>query len=175
MDYLYKEASLLLWKENNNKYWSYIFSNIDLFEEAEKQILKDIQNNAFEMIITGHTIIANKYLSQYNKIKAKIPQNDVFKCFLYHGSRLNNHTKIIKNHFLMPGKDAMEQTDKGYYGKGIYATENMFYASIYGNEYNVLKYYEKTSIICCRVIYNKSKIKDINNLKYFGLFYSLER
>ena len=41
----------------------------------------------------------------------------------------------------MPGQDKLpNKTDSGYYGKGIYATENMFYASKYANGYKDLEF-----------------------------------
>lgn len=122
------------------------------------------------MVITGQTIIANKYFDQYNDVKRRIPAENVYEGFLYHGSRISNHQKIVKKHLYMPGVDKeIKQLDAGYYGVGIYATENIFYASIYANKYpNPLKVNEKTSVICCRVIFDKTKVNEVKNLSLMG-------
>lgn len=168
MQYIENEVNSLLLRENTHQNWSFLFRNKNLFEDAEIQVRKDIQNNAFEMIITGQTIIANRYLDEYNKIKTKIQSGNTFEGFLYHGSRINNHQKIVDQHFLMPGVDAVQQLDMGYYGKGIYATENLFYAAVYGAGYHILNVNEKTSVFCCRAIYNKSKVKELYDLSCYG-------
>ena len=87
---------------------------------------------------------------------------------LYHGSRMDNHSKIVKSHFKMPGKDEVKQLDPGYYGKGIYATDNIFYASMYGNGFSYLKYNEIAPVICCISIYNESNIKEIHDKSFYG-------
>lgn len=170
LNYLKKEALRFLSNENIYKNWSFLFQNHALFDEAEKQVRSDIQKNAFEMVIIGQTIIQNKYFAQYNEIKRQIPPNNVFEGFLYHGTRIANHQKIIKTHFYMPGVDKeIKQIDFGFFGVGIYATENLFYASYYANYCNLLKINEKASIICCRVIYDKSKIIEIKDLSFYGV------
>ena len=68
----------------------------------------------------------------------------------------------------MPGQDKMKQLDSGYYGKGIYATENIFYALMYANGYKVLPINKVAHVICCKAIYNRAKIKDLTDLSYFG-------
>lgn len=69
----------------------------------------------------------------------------------------------------MPGQDKMGKiTDPGYYGKGIYATENLYYASLYGNGYQLLQDNQKTSIVFCRAIYNKSKVLELHDLSLAG-------
>ena len=52
--------------------------------------------------------------------------------------------------------------------KGVYATNNMFYASMYGNGFSILKNNDKAPIICCSAIYNESKVNDIHDKSYFG-------
>lgn len=48
----------------------------------------------------------------------------------------------------------MKRIDTGFFGQGVYATENPFCAAMYGNrdKYNhskILDVNEKTHIICC--------------------------
>ncbi|KAK8876070.1 hypothetical protein M9Y10_006254 [Tritrichomonas musculus] len=88
----------------------------------------------------------------------KVKKSDEIKeLFLYHGTNILNQPKIIQNHYLMPGKDEVKQTDDGYYGKGIYATDNIFYATMYSNDYNILNDREKTSVLCCISFYNDNQ------------------
>lgn len=171
LDDIKKEVLNSLKNEKVEKNWAFLFSHEELFKEAEQQVREDIRNNQFEMILVGHTVIANKYLDEYQKIKSRIPSYDVVERFLYHGSKLNNHQKIVKKHFYMPGQDNADDiktTDDGYFGKGIYATENLFYASKYANGYHDLDINEKTYVICCRSIYNKSKVRNIVDMSEFG-------
>lgn len=161
-----KEIQNILLKQKNKNY-EFIFDKFGLFEQIEQKVREDIKNNDIEVIIIGETIIANKYL-----FKEQINKNDEeeVQCFLYHGTKLANHTKIISNHFLMPGQNIIrKQNDKGYYGKGIYATDNIFYASKYSNGYKTLKPNEKISVIGCLGIYNPNHSNEIFDLTQHGL------
>lgn len=61
------------------------------------------------------------------------------------------------------------QTDPGYYGQGIYATDNPYYALMYSNGFHELGINQKAYIICCRSIYNETKIVNISDIKeYYG-------
>ncbi|KAK8875571.1 hypothetical protein M9Y10_005740 [Tritrichomonas musculus] len=153
-------------KEDVKKNWKYIISQQDIFNEAEKHVRNDISNNKFEMIIIGETIIANKYNEEYEHIKKRIQKcGQVEEIFLYHGTKIANQQNIVKTHFYMPGKDAMTHTlDEGYFGKGIYATENLFYACLYGNGYQVLQPNQKTNVFLCRSIFNLNKVTEMNQL-----------
>lgn len=149
------------------KNWEFIFNNFELYEAAEKQVRNDIENNSHELIIIGQTIICNKHLKEYEDIKLKIPKESVGEMFLYHGSRLANHQKIVKDHFLMPGVDKINRkTDDGYYGKGIYATDNIFYSAMYTIGLKYPKFNEKVSVICCRGVFNQDTYKQIEDLSY---------
>lgn len=166
---LKKKVLQNLQKDKSNYNWKFIFSHEKLFDQLEEQVRRDIENNPYELIIVGQTIIADKYLDEYEKIKSKISQDEVVERFLYHGSALKNHQKIVKQHFLMPGQDKnIKQIDAGYYGKGIYATENIFYALMYANGYRVLDINESAYVLCCKAIFNNSKIKDLTDLSDFG-------
>lgn len=156
-------------KDKAKKNWKFILSQKEIYEKAEEQVRQDIRNNPFELIIIGQTIIANKFNNEYEKIKIQISQkNSIHETFLYHGSRLANHEKIVNKHFLMPGSDKMKQLDPGYYGKGIYATDDVFYASLYGNSYKILENNQKTSIVYCRAIYNKNKVMELHDTSFMG-------
>lgn len=48
------------------------------------------------------------------EIKDQISPEKSTEIFLYHGTVLDNHKKIISTHFLMPGEDYRNQ---GFYGK----------------------------------------------------------
>lgn len=54
-------------------------------------------------------------------------------------------------------------TDAGFYGKGIYSTDNAFYAALYGkdNKNTILRVTEKANLFGCRVIYYEDKVKDL--------------
>lgn len=133
-----------------------------MYHSMEEKVRFDIENCPNELTIVGETIIANKYIQQYNESKQKmidkIKDDDKIKeLFLYHGTSISNQPKIIQNHYLMPDKDKVKQTDDGYYGKGIYATDNIFYATMYSNNYNILNDKEKTSVLCCISFYNDNQ------------------
>lgn len=168
LQYIKEKVNSQISEEDPHEDWIFLLSNKTMFEEAENQIRKDIENNAFEMIITGETIFANKYFEEYKEIKEYIPSQDAYECFLYHGSNIKNHAKILEKHFYMPGNDVCHMRDPGYFGIGIYATENPFYAAVYEAGYHILNINEKTSIICCRAIYNKSKVNDLKDLSFKG-------
>lgn len=62
----------------------------------------------------------------------------------------------------MPGQDhGLKQLDSGWYGKGIYATDNIFYATLYANGYRHLKVNEVAFILYCKVFYNEEKVKEL--------------
>ncbi|KAK8841544.1 hypothetical protein M9Y10_027166 [Tritrichomonas musculus] len=168
LDTMKEEVLSTLHKEKVKKNWQFLFSHEDIFKMAEEHIRKDLYNNEFEMIMVAQTVIANKYIEDYEKVKNRINSGDLKIAILYHGSKLANHTKIVKDHFLDPNKDKKKQLDAGCYGKGIYATENMFYASMYANGYSVLGCNQKAPIICCLAIYNNNKIKEIKDMSWYG-------
>ena len=163
-------------QQNKNKNLLFVYDNISMYHSMEEKVRSDIKNNMNELTIVGETIIANKYIDKYKKSKQemieKVEEDDIIKgLFLYHGTSILKQPMIINEHYRMPGKDKVEQTDDGYYGKGIYATDDIFYATIYSNNYNLLKDNEKTSVLCCISFYNdqqKTVIerKDMN--KYLG-------
>lgn len=159
-------------KEEVNKTdinWSTIFTEEDIFNRLEDQLREDIKNNGVEMIIIDQTLIANKFLSEYEKLRKKIPKKKEKQLFLYHGTPYDNHQSIVKNHFLMPGQDKFDhRLDSGFFGKGIAATENLFYATMYSNRCKVLSFNEKANVIACIAIYNKSYVKYIDDLSYIG-------
>ena len=158
-----------LHKEKVKKNWSFIFEHSNIYERLETQIRDDIKNSPFELIIIGQTIIANKNIKNYSSIEEKIPKYNQRQPFLYHGTNQSNHQKIINKHFLMPGQDKIEKkTDSGYYGKGIYATNDIFYASKYANSYADLDFNSKAYVICCMTIYNSNFCNDIKDKSYLG-------
>ena len=91
--------------EKDKGNWKFVISHKDLYNELESQIRNDLENNPYEMIITGQTIITSKYFDEYGKIKNQITPEKAIEGYFYHGSRLINHLKIAKEHFLMPGQD----------------------------------------------------------------------
>lgn len=152
----------------DKKNWSFIFNHDKLYENVEKQILKDVSQNEFEMIIVAQTIITNKNIDKYCEIISKINPDDRKQLFLYHGTAFKNHQLIIKKHFLKPGQDKIPKvTDTCYYGQGIYAADNMFYASKYANSYEDLEFNEKAHVFCCLCLYNKSHVEELYDVKSF--------
>ena len=143
-------------KVKNLYNWKFLFLYEDIYNQMEEKIREDLKANPYEMVIKDQQIFLNKFMNEYERIKKQIPKEDVFESFYYHGSRLNNHQKTLKI------------KDVGFYGKGIYATDNPFYAALYGNGNKILGINEVTNIICCRVIFNKNKIKSIRDNSYFG-------
>lgn len=124
------------------------------------------------MIITGQTIIANIFFDKYNEVKTQIEDQikkekyvvedgEKYELFLYHGTPLSNHPKITQSHFLMHGDEDYEPIDIGLFGRGIYATENIFYASMYGNRFRRMNIKDKSSIFFCRSIFNPKYVIDI--------------
>ena len=158
---------IYLRKKKRQKIGIDIFKNKKIYDDLEKEVREQIKQNPIEIVITGQTIIVNKYLDEYKKIKEEIPQNNACELYVYHGSRLTNHQSIIKNHFIMPGQGNIEQRDEGYYGSGIYATDNMFYAAAYANgEFALLSFNERAPVICCLSIYNEDYVEDMNDYYY---------
>lgn len=119
------------------------------------------------MIVVDQTIIPSNFFKHYEKIKKKIlkkiNESEKIERFLYHGTRFSNHPKIIKHHFIMPGSKKVEKTDESYFGKGIYATDNIFYASLYGSSYHQMKGNDISSIFCCLSIHNPKYAIDIKD------------
>ncbi|KAK8838548.1 hypothetical protein M9Y10_033177 [Tritrichomonas musculus] len=151
--------------------WKLIFDHFELFQEAEEEIRNNIENNEFEMTVIDQTIIPSNYFQNYEKIKKnilkilkKISINDSekFELFLYHGTKFSNHRKIIEEHFENPYSE-VQRTDKSYFGKGIYATDNIFYASLYGNNYRQMKANDISSVFCCLSIHNPKYATDIKD------------
>ncbi|KAK8836431.1 hypothetical protein M9Y10_037686 [Tritrichomonas musculus] len=146
--------------QNLDEKYDYFFKdeNIALYRSAEEEVLKEIKDNSIEFIITGETIIANRYFKEYNDIKQQFQDANegCVECFLYHGSNLKNHPSIVSENFKTPYEEGYTPSnDPGYFGKGIYATDNMFYASMYSNGgKNYLECGDKASVFCCRAIYN---------------------
>ncbi|KAK8881330.1 hypothetical protein M9Y10_004065 [Tritrichomonas musculus] len=152
--------------EKGNEDFKFIIYNQQLYDELEAQLRRDLEDNPYELIVVAQTVITSKHYDEYNEIKCQIPPENIIECFFYHGSKLDNHSKIAQTHFLLPGKDDMKQvktTDPGFYGQGIYSTDNVFYAALYGNENGskLLTVNNSATIIGCRVIYNKDKVKDM--------------
>lgn len=160
--------------ENTN--WEFIFANQEMYNEAEESVRNSIENNEVELIITGITIIANKDHNSIKYIENGIP--DKVELFLYHGSEVQNHSSIIKNGFLLPDDIPLDEdeinyrrefgdgcTDPGYFGKGFYATDNIFYASMYSKPEHkqYLKYNETGSIICCKTIFSRKYCVNLND------------
>ena len=156
-------------RERGKKNWSFIFQHSTIYERLETQIRDDIKDNPFELIIVGQTIIANKSLDNYASIEKMIPKYNQRQPFLYHGTNQSNHQKIVDNGFLDPNKDKIEKkTDSGYYGKGIYATDDIFYASKYANSYTDLDFYSKAYVICCMTIYNSNFCVNVKDKSFHG-------
>ena len=167
-------------KKDNNKNFKHILSNKKLYDELDAQLRKDLEDNPYELIVVGISGIASKYLDEYYEIKGQIPPEKVHEGSLYHGSDIGNHSKIANSHFLNPAKDDMKGkkvTDEGFYGKGIYSTDNAFYAALYGKEKKntILGVTEKANLLGCRVIYYEDKVKDLyeqvedyKKLSYYG-------
>ena len=138
-----------------------------MIEKADKQLREDLKNNKFELVVKCQTILANKYLDEYKKIKQLIPINERKERFLYHGTLLENHQKILEKHFIIPtenpqksdNNNKIQKHDSGWYGKGIYATNNIFYALYYCNfpKPKILEYNEVANVILCDTIYNKNR------------------
>lgn len=152
-------------EKNKNKDWKYIFENKKLYDEAEKAVRAQIKENPIEIVVTGQTIIVNKYLYEYEKIKQEIPEEKMCESFVYHGSTRNNHQSIIKNHFYMPGDKNIKRRDEGFFGSGIYATDNMFYAAGYAyDEFQLLTFNNEAPVILCLSVYNEDYDIDASDL-----------
>ena len=91
IDKIKKEIFGKLKDEAVKKDWNFILSHEDLYVQMEDQLRKDLYYNPFEMIIAGTTVVANKNFNEYVKCKKQIPEDNLTECFLYHGSRLENH------------------------------------------------------------------------------------
>ena len=167
---LRKKAIEKIKKDSSQKDWNFVFSHTDLYNELEAQVRKDLEDNPYEMIMTGQTIITSKHFGEYEDIKDEL-KDEATERFLYHGSKLVNHFKIATGEFYNPAEDddnKIKRKDAGYYGVGIYATDNIFYASMYANDVNTLGINEKTYVISCRSIYNKNKFEKLTDLSKNG-------
>lgn len=148
-----------------NRNYKFIYDRFDLFIAAENKVREDIINNELELVITGITIISNAYYKLTERIKNRIlkGKNELSELFLYHGTILKNQYGIINKHFLMPDNESnINQRDEGYFGIGIYATDNIYYASMYNEDFQHLPKYQKGSILCCCAIYDPEYKIEIN-------------
>ena len=144
-----KVLEYLLQQKIKNK-WDFVLQYHDIFDNAEKQILADILNCPFEIIVTDLNVIANNHINEFEEVKKKISLEDQKIKYLYHLSNFNNY-QIDKN----------SQFDSGYFGVGIYATDNVFFATTIENNFHKLKKDEKVHIIFTKVIYNKAFLEEI--------------
>lgn len=163
-----KEVHQKLEKFKNLNY-KFIYKNFNVFAKAEKNAREDIINNEIELVITGVTIISNVHYMKIKRIR-KFLKDKACECFLYHGTNLKNHYGIINDHFLMPDENPNIR-DYGYFGRGLYATDNIYYASMYIHNFEHLSNYEKAPILCCCAIYNTDyevKISPKDQEKYKG-------
>ncbi|KAK8896155.1 hypothetical protein M9Y10_014049 [Tritrichomonas musculus] len=164
-----KEVLSKIKKEKSKFNWEYVFSQEEYYNKMEEQVRNDIKKNPYEMIICGQSLLANKYMKDLEKIKGMHPENKWKDRFLYHGTALINHPKILDKHFKDQNSADVKKTDAGYYGIGIYGTNNLYYASYYANKLAFLKPDDKTYVICCRAIYNNDKVRDVKDIKsYYG-------
>ncbi|KAK8839761.1 hypothetical protein M9Y10_031466 [Tritrichomonas musculus] len=161
-------------EEISQKNFNFVFKHEYIYLNVDKQIRDDIRMNDFEMILVGQTIIANRYINEFNQLKETIPNESRRVVFLYHGTKLENHQSIIEKNFLVPrGNDEKEweyqKNDVGYFGKGIYATDNIFYAAKYSYSINKdIAFNEKVHVICCMAVFNDKKAKSITDKSYKG-------
>lgn len=150
------------------KNFKYIIANKPIIAKAEEQLRNDIKMNKYEMIINAITMITSSLNQEYEKQKLKIPQNDLVEFFTYHGSVLANQFGIALESFKNPDEDDMSgirRHDGGYYGVGIYSTDNPLYACIYAHHYRSLKPNEQASILYCKAFYNKKYKNEMNEVK----------
>ena len=92
-------------------------------------LLKSVKTG--EIYAGKFTIGSKSNTDSANKLSKEI---NITKLFLYHGTKLNKHALIATSQFIHPDEnDANNITDDGYFGKGIYATDNIF---LFFNVYN---------------------------------------
>lgn len=101
-------------------------------------------------------------------MKQKVPSEFLYEIYMYHGSTLKNHQKIVKEHFIIP-KNNDKKLDDGFYGRGINATDNIFYASMYSLGYKSMSVNEKASVFCCKIFFNTDKMIQIENMQCRGI------
>ena len=150
--------------QRSKQYLRSIVTNKEIYDRAEKQIINDIRSNPYELTITRESLIVNKFDDQYNELKNTINNEEVHECFLYHGTRFRNHYGIINSSFNVPNYDdsAFHDYDDGFYGSGVYSTDNIFYSTLYANGYNHLSPDETAYILYCKAFYNKDFVNEIH-------------
>lgn len=77
--------------EKKKKNWKFLFDHEQIFKQVEDQIRADIIKNEFEMIIVAQTVIANRNVEEFEKIKEQIPSDKRKVVFLYNGTKLEHH------------------------------------------------------------------------------------
>lgn len=145
--------------DDHKMYVNFLINKKEDYENAEKMIKKDISQNQYEMVIVAESVIANKSLDEFQKIKNSIYQSDKQEGFLYHGSGLGNHFGIIENGFYVP--NGSSGSHGALFGLGVYATENLFYACRYANGNYRMKIYKRVPVLLCKTIYNRKKKVEI--------------
>ncbi|KAK8898142.1 hypothetical protein M9Y10_000413 [Tritrichomonas musculus] len=143
--------------------YKYIIDHKPEYEMAEKQIKNDIELNPYELTAVGSSIIMNKLNKEHESLKNQIPQDQLATGYIYHGTKTSNHFSIAKSFFKNPNVDSLDNikiTDAGYFGKGTYATNNIYYACYYANQLELLKVGQKVSILYCKYIYNKNFVEE---------------
>lgn len=154
-----------LQKDKSMYNWKFIFEHEDLYNQMDKKINDDLMINPYELYVVNKTLFPNKSIDEYNKVKSKIPEDEIVECFLYNGS-------------------ALKETNNGFFGKGFYATSNPYFAAMIANDEKPLKLNETIQIICYTAIFNKTKTNElksaINNKtidtetrKKFGINYAI--
>lgn len=79
--------------QKSRNYFQEIINNKDLVDKVEKQLKDDIKSNPFELAITNESIIFDNFEKEYNELKEKCIKEkiNIQECFLYHGTKQENH------------------------------------------------------------------------------------
>ena len=72
LEYIKKSCLEVLKNNTCKKNWAFIFKHNKIYEDIEKQIIKDVSLNEIEFIIVAQTIITNKNIEKYYEIVNQI-------------------------------------------------------------------------------------------------------
>lgn len=150
--------------DHQMKYVEFLQNHKEDFAKAERKIRKDIAKDQYELVIVAQSVITNKFLDEYQRIKDSLDPFDVKEKFLYRGALLNKHFMAIEKGF----NDNVKGSKGALFGLGVYATQNLFYACYYGNGNGCekVKIYDRAPVFLCKTVYNRNKIQEIKISDY---------
>ena len=160
-----------LFNLNERQIFNTIRYKLMQFEEIltffEKEIENCLRKNYFEYSIISIVICERKGIKDYLNERKKCP--NCHKRFLFYPTQIDHISKILTNN--------LKYSRKPFYGIGIYFTDMIDYAGLFGGEetyqkrkYNfnrIIPIKETLSCISSEIYYDEQKYKNIYDYSFF--------